>query len=27
MLSLRFLSEEAIADLMAYVQTLDTPKR
>jgi thiosulfate dehydrogenase len=27
MLSLRFLSEEAIADLMAYVQTLDAPKR
>jgi cytochrome c553 len=27
MLSLRFLSEEAIADLMAYVQTLDTAKR
>jgi thiosulfate dehydrogenase len=27
MLSLRFLSEEAIADLMAYVQTLDVPKR
>jgi len=27
MLSLRFLSEEAIADLMAYVQTLDTIKQ
>lgn len=27
MLSLRFLSDEAITDLMAYVQTLDTVKR
>jgi len=27
MLSLRFLSEEALADLMAYVQTLDTVKQ